>query len=265
MTDTTPIPAGALTVDDVPSNAAGDLFAVRLHDERFWCWVTFSQRARLLAGPDRPTGVPDDAVPAGPEAWWIQQADGRWRLCLRQTWTRAAYPAAFLREHGVPVPPYQPTPDPADSPTHKCVAHPDDGHCVECGERCRENAPVAAGERTGPLGLSEEYPELALLETRERVREVARITDDELDAWQITAIRNLVEACRAAVAEWDADTTPPTPNPDHITVNRADLSLALETAKPLMYPPEWRRAVTNLRAALAAAGESPEPPESSQP
>lgn len=109
MTAGTPIPAGVLTVDDEPN---GIVYLTRWADTGVgFRFVTAEERARLLAGPARPDGVPDDAVPAGPEAWWIQQADGRWKLCaFNQTWTRAAYPAEFLRERGVPVPPYQPTP-----------------------------------------------------------------------------------------------------------------------------------------------------------
>ena len=54
----TPIPAGALTVDDGPN---GTVYGVRwVVNGIILCWVNDWERDRLLS-PPRPTGVPDDA------------------------------------------------------------------------------------------------------------------------------------------------------------------------------------------------------------
>ena len=143
MTDTTPISEGALTVDNQRDHVTAlgvEQFMVRLGDD-FFAWASADERDRLLAHqPDRPTGVPD-AVRLLIERWRDQaivaaSTQGMPNAPAQPSdydvWTCAAELAGAF---GAPWLPYQPDPDPADSPTVV--------------------PPASGGERTEPLGLSE--------------------------------------------------------------------------------------------------------------
>ena len=276
--------------------------------------------------PPRPDGVPDDAVPA---VLWFGPEDEHRITTIYYPKGTGRRSSEGLVDLGVPVPPYQPAPDPADSPTeplvHRrkslmgdrwawCDASITDHltgdqenvtcpACIEKVERFRAQRdagrhtstaaivaaaesfpdldvthfapPVTAGERTGPLGLSEAH-----------TREIATNPNIAIKA-----------ACRAAVAEWDAQPEPAEtltlgkrqemikralkslddlrewmdelarpieaatrPDPDTITVNlpAADVrEWADESA--VANSPKADRFLTACRDALAAAGLPQEP------
>lgn len=300
-----------------------------------------------------PEGVPDGCIPTGPEAYWQRQDDGRWRVCVAgKTWTRAAYNDDQLREMGVPVPPYQPDPDPADSPTdHRILVFGPvsvgdkringdeyvDGEAgygwacsckaSELGYASEESAedgadrhlqwlerpyevegdntpPVAAGERTGPLGLSEGDkvrhrfdPEVELVFIRE---DGARWLVEYSNGVRVVVVADQWEPVRVAQPEpaetldgivarlrgmtqlgWASD--PRTvadlvhdlaneieaatrPDPDIITVNlpAADVREWADESA-VANSPKADRFLTACRAALAAAGLPQEPTEGGQP
>lgn len=139
--------------------------------------------------------------------------------------------------------------------------------------------PVAAGERTGPLGLSE-------ADTRKIAQQDNHWVDLAVGTGTLarTTWDAAQEACRAAVAEWDAEPQPAEtladivadlrngdeldrdyadrieaasrPDPDTITVNRYDVRRAVDELDDAteLPSPDLTRVILRLRAALAAAG-----------
>ena len=191
----TPIPAGVLTVDDeLIKDVSPNCYAVRFPNGMPLLQVVERTRARLLAGPPRPDGVPDDAVPMtvwlgreGKPEWDDYGREASWCVIFLPDGTDYdSWDADDLRKAGVPVPPYQPAPDPEALLVEKITA--DWTHLDPA-----DSAPPVAGERTGPLGLSEG-------DTRDAARWLLTSAD--------TPVIPLIEACRAAVAEWDAEPQP---------------------------------------------------------
>ena len=205
MTDTTPIPEGALTVDDNPTGPHFS-YPVRL-DGLVLGVVSSSQRARLLAGPPRPDGVPDRlSISHELRSVLTEQADG-WLACGTEKGDRIA---ADINALLAAVPPYQPTPDPADSPTEAThVEHYRTCNCLaDSSECCRPTCtchapPAAAGERTGPLGLSEADTRKIAKQNEAWVARAVGSGTLACKAWDAAQ-----GACRAAVAEWDAEPQP---------------------------------------------------------
>lgn len=135
----------------------------------------------LLAGPARPDGVPDDAERLIAEARYEATKHRAIHARLRSgddlaVEGRIIASNPFPWESGVPVPPYQPDPDPEALLVEKITAdwaHPDPAdsatdhlehyrtcNCLAdsaecCRSSCACHAPPVAGERTGPLGLNE--------------------------------------------------------------------------------------------------------------
>lgn len=281
----TPIPAGALTVDNepIPDGHTPLLYVIRWADGTGFKVVEADERARLLAGPPRPDGVPDGAVPL--EGWWVTpESDyGATRIYCPRGLPWSWEDADMVRSGGQPVPPYQPDPDPADGSTTASASIPSPNPYA---------SPVAAGERTGPLGLSEQDTRaLAVVPEWNDPRSHHRRADNAL-----------VDACRAAVAEWDAEPQPAEtladivawirswagakavrglyadevlaladrieaatrPDPDDITVNRDDLRAILNVVGRVPSGNAFsneRNAYGNLCAALAAVGLPQEPTE----
>lgn len=105
---------------------------------------------------ERPTGVPDDAVPMtvwlgreGKPEWDDYGREASWCVIFLPDGTDYdSWDADDLRKAGVPVPPYQPAPDPEALLVEKITA--DWTHLDPA-----DSAPPVAGERTGPLGLNE--------------------------------------------------------------------------------------------------------------
>lgn len=197
MTDTAPIPAGALTVDNepIPDGHTPLLYVIRWADGTGFKVVEADERARLLAGPPRPDGVPDGAVD---RQALIDLADRLDQLDREHPDERTIIvdlaAVAEWRDRirsALAVPTYQPDPDPADSPTG-LVATP-----------LTYTPPASGGERTGPLGLSEADTRKIAKQNESWVALAVGSGTLACKAWDAAQ-----GACRAAVAEWDAEPQP---------------------------------------------------------
>lgn len=116
--------------------------------------------------PERPEGVPQDAVPM--VGWWVGRENAS-AVCVVYSPDGGefrAWSAASVRACGQPVPPYQ-------EPTLERTAE------------------------IGPWTLSES-----------EVRDLASFSDEMLDRWDITAIRNIVALAREVVAGWTEEAQP---------------------------------------------------------
>lgn len=235
-----PTPAGGLTVDDEAIGTTGRWYSLRLNGEAIYT-ISAEQRARLLAGPPRPDGVPEDAPLAEArklaEHWrdrWVQHVAG-WNIEGRE------HPLPWER-------PYQPATDPADSPAAddrvEASTRGDWGVTVLPPDEFDElfgAPPVAAGgrpaehERTGPRGLREPS-----------TRVIAKL-DAENPLYSDD--RELIEACRAAVAEWGAEPQPAETLGDILAELRDD------AAGEIHYAPQ---ALINLASRIEAASR-PDP------
>lgn len=285
----TPIPAGALTVDNepIPDGHTPLLYVIRWADGTGFKVVEADERARLLAGPPRPDGVPDGAVD---RQALIDLADRLDQLDREHPDERTIIvdlaAVAEWRDRirsALAVPTYQPDPDPADSPTG-LVATP-----------LTYTPPASGGERTGPLGLSEADTRKIAKQNESWVALAVGSGTLACKAWDAAQ-----GACRAAVAEWDAEPQPAEtladivawcrtearrsaplqavltaladrieaatrPDPDTITVNRGDLRVTISLARDALtraHLPVMSAAVDRCAAAaLAAAGLPQEPTE----